>query len=92
LIFNFQPLTSWAQQSRLKVIDATGAVGAVSVMVKGSNTGTTTDVNGNYQVRLCENFKYALFPSVGLVAIVEFNRQQEPLPSYIPYKTKKMND
>lgn len=58
LIFSIHPLSSKAQQIQIKgrVTGADGAaVGGVSVTVKETKTGTSSDANGNFQVSAPSN-------------------------------------
>jgi TonB-linked SusC/RagA family outer membrane protein len=57
-VFSFQPFSSRAQQRQIrgKITEVNGApVVGVSITVKGTNTGVTSDTNGNYQVNAPSN-------------------------------------
>lgn len=58
----------WAQTKTItgKVTSSTGTViSGVSVLVKGTTTGTTTDADGNYRLEIPEKSTTLLFSSVG---------------------------
>ncbi|HEY1062664.1 MAG TPA: SusC/RagA family TonB-linked outer membrane protein, partial [Daejeonella sp.] len=51
-----------------KITDATGeTLPGVSVRVKGTNTGTTTDINGNYTITVPEDNSVLVFTYIGYV-------------------------
>ncbi|WP_436517359.1 SusC/RagA family TonB-linked outer membrane protein [Ekhidna sp. To15] len=62
-------LTGWAQRSVSgKVTDETGeGLPGVNVVIKGTNTGTTTDIDGNYRIEVNEN-QVLVFSFVGFDA------------------------
>ena len=52
-----------------KITDITGVtLPGVSVRVKGTNTGTTTDINGNYTITVTEDSSVLLFTYIGFVS------------------------
>ena len=76
LLFNLLLLTltacfAYAQQSvRGKIIDnSTGEpVPGVSILVKGTTTGTASDVDGNYQIDISEPNPTLIFSSIGFTS------------------------
>lgn len=64
----FLTTTALAQQTISgKVTDDKGnALAGVSVTVKGTSTGTTTDANGNYSIRVANNNATLVFSGVGM--------------------------
>ena len=63
----FLSVSVWAQKKITgKVTDETGApISGASVIVKGSNVGTTTDANGNYTITVPDGSKTLLISYVG---------------------------
>jgi len=59
------------------VIDNTGALPGVNVVVKGTNTGTVSDVNGKYQITVPNNDAVLMFSFIGFTSqeITVGNRQ-----------------
>ncbi|MFC0186415.1 TonB-dependent receptor plug domain-containing protein [Pseudarcicella hirudinis] len=65
---------SRAQQRTMtgKVTDVTGAgLPGVSILVKDTKTGTTSDVNGNYKISIPQGSKSIIFSFVGMVSSVQ---------------------
>lgn len=63
--------SSVAQERKISgsVISATGeTLPGVSVLVKGTSNGTTTDVNGNYALLLPENGDVLIFSFIGMIS------------------------
>ena len=48
-----------------KVVDAMGELPGVSVVVKGTTNGTTTDVNGEFKLGNVKNFDVLQFSFIG---------------------------
>ncbi len=48
-----------------------GSLPGVTVRVKDTNTGTTTDTDGNYKLEVTDNAKVLVFSFVGMVSIEE---------------------
>jgi iron complex outermembrane receptor protein len=68
-IFLFISLTIFAQNKTVtgKVVDKDGAaVAGASVVVKGSNLGTNTDVNGGFSINVPSSAKTLVISYVGL--------------------------
>jgi TonB-linked SusC/RagA family outer membrane protein len=66
----FFSLTTWAQNKTItgKVSDESGTpILAASVIVKGTNQGTSTDVNGDFTLSVPENAKILTISSTGFV-------------------------
>ncbi|MDP5106522.1 MAG: TonB-dependent receptor [Polaribacter sp.] len=66
LLFVFFTSTALVAQSTIsgKVTDQTGQlIPGVNIMLKGTTTGTTSDFDGNYEIRNVANGTYTLFAS-----------------------------
>lgn len=64
--------TSWAQSRVItgKVTNESGIpIPMVSVIVKGSSTGVTTNENGVYSIRISENAKALVFSAIDMVPV-----------------------
>lgn len=78
-----------AQQQTVsgKVIDATGVgIPGVSILVKGTSSGTVTDIDGAYSLNLPEGAETLIFSSIGYVsqevlinsrAVIDINLQDD---------------
>lgn len=63
-----------------KVVDADGAaIPGVNVLVKGTNTGTVTDIQGNYQLALTEATSVLVFSFIGYANVEERAEAATPL-------------
>src|SRR5438093_233747 len=61
----------WAQQRTIsgKVTDANGSpIPNVSVVIKGTSAGTTTQTDGTYSIAISPNAKTLIFSAVGMAA------------------------
>jgi TonB-linked SusC/RagA family outer membrane protein len=70
MVFSFVfALSAWAQRTVSgKVTDETGeGLPGVNVVIKGTTTGVTTDLDGNYQINVADN-AILQFTSVGMTA------------------------
>ena len=75
MVFSFVFATSsWAQRTVSgKVTDESGeGLPGVNVVIKGTTTGVTTDLDGNYQISVPDDNAVLVFSSVGM-AIEEVN-------------------
>ena len=71
LIFGVLPLFIWAQNRTITgtvVSSATEPLIGVTVLVKGTNVGTVTDIDGNYSVNVPETAKSLVFSSIGYIS------------------------
>ena len=63
-----------------KVVDADGtAIPGVNVLVKGTNTGTVSDIDGNYQLALNEVKPVLVFSFIGYANVEERSDTAAPL-------------
>lgn len=66
-------ITMFGQQRNISgtVTDATEGktIPGVTVIVKGTTNGTTTDINGNYSLKIDESAKFLVFTFIGMKAI-----------------------
>lgn len=66
-------LTVWGQQRTITgtVTDAADGktIPSVTIIVKGTTHGTTTDVNGNYSLKVDENQKILVFSYIGMKTV-----------------------
>ncbi|HNW52348.1 MAG TPA: carboxypeptidase-like regulatory domain-containing protein [Prolixibacteraceae bacterium] len=63
------PFGVWAQEKTVsgKVSDTMGdALPGVTVYVKGTNVGSTTDNSGKYSIRIPQNSKILVFSFIGM--------------------------
>ena len=68
IIMSLLSINAMAQQQKVsgKVTDATGeTLTGVSILVKGTTTGTISDINGNFSVQVPESAKSLVFTYIG---------------------------
>ncbi len=78
LFFTFLLLFGWTAQAQDRVVtgkvtssDDGSPIPGVSIVVKGTTKGTTTDASGNYRLTLSGNATSLVFSSVGLTKVEE---------------------
>jgi TonB-linked SusC/RagA family outer membrane protein len=71
LVLGLLPLLAWSQTRTItgKVVSSTAEpLIGVTVLVKGTNAGTVTDIEGNYSVNAPSDAKSLVFSSIGYVS------------------------
>ncbi len=71
LVLGILPLLAWSQTRTItgKVVSSTAEpLIGVTVLVKGTNAGTVTDIEGNYSVNAPSDAKSLVFSSIGYVS------------------------
>ncbi len=78
LFFTFLLLFGWTAQAQDRVVtgkvtssDDGSPIPGVSIVVKGTTKGTTSDANGNYRLSISDNATALVFSSVGLSRLEE---------------------
>ncbi|MDR6193376.1 SusC/RagA family TonB-linked outer membrane protein [Siphonobacter sp. SORGH_AS_0500] len=78
LFFTFLLLFGWTAQAQDRVVtgrvtssDDGSPIPGVSIVVKGTTKGTTSDANGNYRITISDNATSLVFSSIGLSRVEE---------------------
>ncbi|MDO4228447.1 MAG: SusC/RagA family TonB-linked outer membrane protein [Capnocytophaga sp.] len=69
LLFLFTSFLSWSQREISGVVKDTDGIPiiGVSVMVKGTKTGVSTDFDGNYKIQITDDKAVLIFSALGMV-------------------------